>query len=401
MCEDELLKDIDTSNLADPGLSQPICTALQIALVELLLSWGITPTIVVGHSSGEIAAAYCAGGLCRTSALKVAFYRGVVAAWLTKTNREAGAMMSVGLSEGQIDLYLRRIRSEDGQVSVACINSPRNITLSGSKTQIDALATMLEQDHVFIRKLNVTVAYHSQAMKEVADIYGMLIHNIEAGKPSSKAPSMFSTVTGTMIPANDLTNCEYWIRNLVSPVKFLHAVNQLSSQSSKKLARKQKPPGGSIAVDHLLELGPHATLKGPLRDILNEKESSKDMTYSSMLVRGRSAIETALEAAGSLYCMGCPVKLVGINNSKTKLSFPRMLTSLPAYPFNHSRTYWTEGRLSKSFRFRKFPHHELLGTPSSDWNPLEASWRNIITLAENQWIKDHKVSTLYNEHQQF
>jgi acyl transferase domain-containing protein len=389
--KDELLREKETSRLADPAVSQPVCTALQIALFELLSSWGITPAAVVGHSSGEVAAAYAAGGLSRGSAWKVAFYRGVVASWLAKSGREPEAMMSVSLSEAAIDPFLRQLGPEDGHISIGCINSPQNITLSGSLKQIDALATMLEREHVSVRKLKVNVAYHSQSMKEVASIYEMLIGNLKAGRLSSEMPLMYSTVTGKLIPPEELTNSEYWIRNMVSPVQFLQAVNQISSRSSRKLAKKLKASEQNIAVDYLLELGPHATLKAPLMDILKGNGTSDNVSYNSMLVRGRSAVDTALGAAGSLYCMGYPVDLARINVPDNKESPPCMLTSLPAYPWNHSRKYWIESRLSEGFRFRKFPHHELLGTPASDWNPLEARWGNTITLSENQWIKDHKV----------
>jgi acyl transferase domain-containing protein len=385
------MRDKDTSKLADPALSQPICTALQIALVDLLSSWGVSPAAVVGHSSGEIAAACCAGGLSRSSAWKVAFYRGAVASWLAKSTRVAGAMMSVGLSEDAIDVFLQRLGSEGGHISVGCINSPKNITLSGIEPQIDALATMLERDHVSARKLKVNVAYHSQSMKEVASIYEMLIGNLEAGRLSSETPLMSSTVTGMVISPEELTKSQYWITNMVSPVKFLQAVNQISSRSSKKLAKKIKTSRQNITVDHLLELGPHATLQEPLMDILKENGTSENISYSSMLIRGRSAVDTALRAAGGLHCIGYPVDLGRLNVPKEKSSSSCMLTSLPAYPWNHERKYWLESRLSEGLRFRRFPHHELLGTPASDWNPLEARWCNTITLTEYQWIKDHKV----------
>lgn len=68
-----------------------------------------------------------------------------------------------------------------------------------------------------------------------------------------------------------------------------------------------------------------------------------------------------------------------------------MLVDLPSYPFNHTRKYWVESRISKNFRFRQTASHELLGTPVADWNPLDARWRNIIRLSQRQWIQDHKV----------
>lgn len=330
----------------------------------------------------------------------MAYYRGVVAALVTKPNQDSGAMMSVGLSEEAIEPYLQVTRSVGGNISVGCVNSPRNITLSGSKKQIDVLSEALKRDHVFFQKLKVNVAYHSQMMKEVALIYEMLIRNIEAGEgPFINAPLMFSSVTGLLLPIEELMYSKYWVKNLVSQVKFSQAVTHICLQSSKKLARTLNA-NESIKVNHLLEIGPHAALQGILRDILNTQAKSGNISYSSMLVRGRSAIDTALETAGGLFCLGTPVNLSQINVSRQTSLTPRMLTDLPAYPFNHTKKYWLESRLSKNFRFRKYPHHELLGTPAPDWNPLEARWRNIITLKETQWIKDHKVCPFYSKIQE-
>lgn len=388
---EELFKDQDASRLSNPDLSQPICTALQIALVELLLDWGVVPSAVVGHSSGEIAAAYCIGAISREAAWKIAYYRGVVALSLIQSNKEPGAMMSVGLSEADIEAYLCQAGSEVGNISVACINSPRNVTLSGSQKQIALLEKRLEKRNVFARKLKVTVAYHSPSMDEVAFTYGILIHNIEPGEPAIGLPAMFSSVTGHVVSHEELTDSGYWVKNMTCPVKFMQAVTQICSNPSKKLDRKTKSNNRSIRVDHLLEIGPHSTLQGPIRDILNSSIKDSKICYNSMLIRGKSALHTALSAAGSLICAGYPVRLVKINDPSTGLPEPCMLTNLPAYPFNHTKKYWIESRLSKNFRFRKFPHHELLGTQASDWSSLEARWRNIITLEDSPWISDHKV----------
>lgn len=138
----ELYRDDDgDSNLDDPMYSQPACTALQIALVDLLSSWGVVPSAVLGHSSGEIAAAYCAGGLSREWAWKVAYYRGLATASIRSNGSEATTMMSVGLSAEDVQPYLDQFTD---QVSVGCINSPRNVTLSGSQSKIEALQELFK-----------------------------------------------------------------------------------------------------------------------------------------------------------------------------------------------------------------------------------------------------------------
>ena len=178
---------------------------------------------------------------------------------------------------------------------------------------------------------------------------------------------------------------------MVSPVKFMHAITHVCSQSSKKLGQKFNANKNSVMIDHFLEIGPHAALQGPLRDILHAQGKASDIGYSSMLFRGKSALVSALEAAGNLYCIGYPVNLRNVNRSGKELREPSMLTNLPAYPFNHDKKYWLESRLSKDYRFRRNPAHEFLGTASLDWNLLEPRWRKIITQADDKWIKDHQV----------
>src|SRR5271170_6415748 len=120
------------SNINSPTFSQPICTAVQMALVDLLRSFGVQPTAEVGHSSGEIAAAYCAGTISRTSGWKIAYHRGLISAALAKFGRSRGAMMAVGLSEAAVQKYLDKADEHTKGAVVGCVNSPKNVTLTGT-----------------------------------------------------------------------------------------------------------------------------------------------------------------------------------------------------------------------------------------------------------------------------
>lgn len=134
--------------------SQPLCTALQIALVNVLYGWGIKPSSVVGHSSGEIAAAYAAGAITARSAIIIAYYRGKLA----KEQEGKGAMAAVGLGRDEVTSYL-----EDGAV-IACENSPQSVTLSGDKAKIDSIMRRIKTDSpdVLCRRVRVSIAYHSR-----------------------------------------------------------------------------------------------------------------------------------------------------------------------------------------------------------------------------------------------
>ena len=137
-----------------PEISQPLCTAIQIALVNLLRCWGLSPAAVVGHSSGEIAAAYAAGALSSDIAIRLAYYRGFVA----KSLKRHGAMASIGLGRDEVEPCL------SPGVLFACENSGCNVTISGDEDCVNNTIEQLKNNHpdVFARKLKVEIAYHSR-----------------------------------------------------------------------------------------------------------------------------------------------------------------------------------------------------------------------------------------------
>jgi acyl transferase domain-containing protein len=148
-----ILSSDDKANLSRAELSQPLCTALQIALVDLLASWGVKPSAVVGHSSGEIAAAYAAGALSKEGALVAAYYRGFVC----RKPWKAGGMAAVGLGKADVLPLL-----EPG-VGIACENSGSSVTLSGDADALEQVTGLIKQqrENAFVRKLQVEMAYHS------------------------------------------------------------------------------------------------------------------------------------------------------------------------------------------------------------------------------------------------
>ena len=304
-------------------------------------------------------------------------------------------MLAIGLSEASTLPYLDQLRLRFGfsRVTVACFNSPRNVTLSGDEVQIDALKSLLDDDGVFTRKLRVNVAYHAPQMEEIAEIYRNSIENLEPGEIIGDAVAMISSVTARRILRAETTRSEYWVQNMVSPVRFSEAITRLASQSRETLTKKlsgahQK----SIVIYDLIELGPHAALQGPIKEILQTIPRGGEVTYSSLILRGPSALDTTLRVAGRFHCMGYPLNLVEVNQIENTLERkPVLLTNLPEYQFDHSQSHWCESRLSRDYRLRKVPRLDLLGTPATDWNPLEARWRKFVKVSETPWVVDHKV----------
>lgn len=146
----------DKTLLGRAEFAQPLCTALQIALVDLFATWNITPSAVVGHSSGELAAAYAAGALTARDALIAAFYRGYVC----KTAKKTGGMAAVGLGKDDVSIYLAP------GVRIACENSGSSVTLSGDLDILEGIMSKIKEQRpdVLVRKLQVEMAYHSRKL---------------------------------------------------------------------------------------------------------------------------------------------------------------------------------------------------------------------------------------------
>ena len=351
---------------------------------------------MVGHSSGEIAAAYCIGALSFDSALKVSYHRGRLAASLAETTSKPGAMVSIAMSEAEIGPYLEQVmNSRTGEAVIGCVNSPGNVTVSGDVSCIDALQSHMEEQGVFARKLKVTLAYHSPHMRAIAAGYLKAVQNIEPGRRLSqnnddvKEPMMFSSVYGSSIQPGHLSDPQYWVTNMVSTVRFSEALKQLTLRMISEQGNTTKTRLSQIRY---LEIGPHSALRRPLQDTVSRVTGVKSFNYDSLLERGASATETCLQAIGRLRCSCFAVDTTTINIRQPMVEAPHMLVNLPGYPFNHDQTFWHEPRTSRNYRFRKWARHELLGSPSVDWNPLEPKWRNIIKMTENPWMRDHKVS---------
>lgn len=293
-----MARETNKSNLRNPAYSQPICTALQIALIGLLRSWGAKPDLVIGHSSGEIAAACCMGAISHESAVKIAFHRGLGASSLLQKEHSPGAMMAVGLGEDDVLPYVNKI-ADDGRLSVACINSSRNTTIAGPEHLIHALQAMLDADGLFHRKLEVSVAYHSMAMQELATAYASSISKISPGSSEYGNPRMISSLTGRECSSQELRDPTYWARNMISPVLFSSALRHIGlSHSQKSTDEKVRNPH----IDLICEVGPHGSLKGAIMDNLKDMDLARRVNFSSLLSRGQSATKTIMEAAGVIHC---------------------------------------------------------------------------------------------------
>jgi acyl transferase domain-containing protein/NADPH:quinone reductase-like Zn-dependent oxidoreductase/SAM-dependent methyltransferase len=375
MCHtEELNRSKETSKVDDAAVGQPLSTALQVSLVDLLRSWNVSPKCVIGHSSGEIAAAYAAGALSFEHALTVAYFRGLHTSRMRKLeNAPDGAMMAAGLSVNAAETEIANLPSDlQGKLVVACVNSPSSVTISGNRQAVITLSESLQERGIFSRMLKVDVAYHSSDMRLIADDY---LQSIAHCLPmeSSNGVEFWSSVRVSRLEHQDLRP-EYWIENLVSQVKFCQGLGAM--------ARETK----SLAL--LVETSPHSVLDGPTRQILTAQGLT--IPYASMLRRGANAAETALQAVQKMLESGFTVDLQSVNFPVPEQT--PLLHDLPSYCWDHSSRYWFESAITARHLQRSFPYHELLGSRVPHSTPTMAQWRNTIKLSALDWLSDHRVN---------
>ncbi|KAG5978870.1 Type I Iterative PKS [Claviceps digitariae] len=376
--EGELLKMAEESRVRDAELSQPLCTAIQIGLVDLFKSLRVEPYAVVGHSSGEVAAAYAAGLLSAREAIIVAWQRGLAA----KQQSRPGAMAAVGLGRADAEKFLSPPR-----VVIACENSPRSVTVSGDADAIEATIRRINEQlpNTTTRLLKVDKAYHSSHMAEVGDFYtsglrkyipGLFdkmsrLETTESGL--DRQVLYFSSVTGAKEPVQPSElHGTYWQKNLESPVLFKSAIEAALEKIS------------NVAF---LEIGPHPALAGPVRETAAELLGYSDLTipYFGAMSRGENCVESFLASVGELFELNVSFDCSRLVQQTTSLP------GLPHYPWDHATSYWRESRMSQEWRHRQFPAHPLLGIRQLESTTLEPSFRNMLLIQDTPWLRHHRV----------
>ncbi|KAE8392501.1 hypothetical protein BDV23DRAFT_192476 [Aspergillus alliaceus] len=364
----ELTEPREAEHLRKPEFSQPLVTALQIALVDILKRWGVSPKGVIGHSSGEIAAAYAAGLLSKEAAIRAAYYRSQAAALAKKSiegpapqlqqYQQAFGMMATGVGAEAISTYLQGLGQS---VQIACYNSPSSLTLSGTVNALTKVQKRLTEDSKFTRMLQVNLAYHSTFMEEISHGYtDLLTKDFEHLPFEEGAVRMFSSVTGEQLAG--LPDADYWKSNMICPVRFDAALSNMLTTSD--------------APDFLVEVGP-ADLGGIKAQ------------YTSAMARGAADMRSIFEVAGSLNVAGGKADLNQVN--KVDGIKPKVVIDLPNYSWNHSTKYWYESEASKNWRNRLISPHDLLGSKvlGSPWQ--SPAFMRSLNVQDLLWIAGHKM----------
>ena len=348
-----MLTEKSHSKMDQPRISQPANFILQVALTDLWKYYDVTPSAIVGHSVGEVTAAYASGGLSLEDAISVSYHR----SQLQQTVHGQGKMLAIGLPS---DKSYELIEGMENLVSVASTNSPTGTTLAGDAVALEEIANMLEADGVFQRMLHVDVAYHSYQMDGLKNT---LVSALKSLRPQKPAIPLYSTVTGTYAdtPVHD---ADYWWGNVRQTVQFSTVIQSLVSSG----------------YHTFIEVGPHPALSAYLNEIMNAQGVQGHVRPS--LHRRQDEHITFLEGVASLHCLGYPVSWRALGPQETG-----RFIKLPRYPWQREH-YFIESKASKVDRLGT-SGHPLLGQKVI--SPLH-QWQVLINNQIQPYLEDHKVT---------
>lgn len=375
----EELQRLDSPHINNAAFSQPLCTALQILQVDLIRSAGIEFAAVIGHSSGEIAAAYAAGMISAEEAVLVAHQRGLKCRLAKSTDDKDGSMMAVGASFDDVQALCDEPELT-GRVCVAAVNSPASVTVSGDSDGIDEMEIILQDEKKFVRILRVDKAYHSHHMIPCSQPYRDSLEALEINAQEGSGCSWYSSVfeRRRMNDCVESLRGEYWELNLTRPVLFMQAVQH---------TYKTEGP-----FDLTIEVGPHPALKGPTLQTINEFCVDEPL-YCGVSHRGEDAIQSFAKALGFMrtHFGASFVDFRAYEQYCNETQGATLLKGLPNYAWDHETEYWHESRLVRAIRTRADAPHELLGHLQPDSTDQEVRWRNMLRPQEIKWLADHRL----------
>lgn len=288
----------------DTAWTQPALFALQYALVMLWASWGVKPAAVIGHSLGEYAAACAAGAMSFDDGLKLVATRGKLCAGLP-----AGAMAAIYAPLAEVEAA---ITARTDRLSIAAVNGPESIVISGEKTDVEAVIAIFNARKVSTQLLKISMAAHSPLTASALAPLAEAAATIAAKAP--QVPLAWNLTGGLPLPGNGAPDATYWRRHLAEPVRFADGLAELTRQG----------------FDTFLEIGPHPTLTALAQSVLPD-----EARVIHSLRRDENDWTEMTAALARLYVAGARIDWAGVNSDGGQ----KVL--LPTYVFNHRR-YWLD-----------------------------------------------------------
>lgn len=349
----EKIEKADQDEINDTTIAQPLIMAVQIALVEYLDSFGIQPAASVGHSVGEIAAAYSAGILTLDQAVDVILKRSNAQG---KT-RGFGSMAAMEMIPGDAEELLKKMGLNS--LVIAGYNGPTSLTLSGPEDDLLTLRDHAKANDILFKKLDLDYPFHSASMDPIEqEIRDELSHI----NPSNSVSPFISTVTGDILVGEEL-DADYWWQNIRKPVQF------------KSGLEKAWEAGCRLFV----EIGPKSILQGYIRSTIRQETTEN---CGVRFLTGENDVARLAEMPGQIFVLGGDLDL---NSFLPKGSYP---TDLPTYPFD-KQTYILDQTPEAREGLTDPWDHPLLGERGQ--SPL-GEWTLHLGAKNPDFLMDHKVA---------
>src|SRR5271156_5940977 len=353
---DELRRDEADSRVSSTAVAQPASFLVQVGVVAELAHYGMHPKAVVGHSVGEVGAAYVSGMLSLEEAVKVSYHR----SRLQATTAGSGGMLAVGLSEAEA---LERITGR-ADVCIAAVNSRSGVTLAGTQSAITELSEGLTSEGVFSRQLRVEVPYHSHLMDP---ILAELAQSLADLAPRTPIVPLYSTVTSAPVTGPQW-GAQYWCANVRQPVRFADAMTAMIDSGERVF----------------LEVGAHPVLCGNIKEILLGK--GVNGTAIGTLRRDvddHTSVRTALAdlyVAGALDTDHAPGASGGLPPQRP----------LPAHQFQRVRLWSMQPQVADLY----LGTDDARALPGDRIDAGAPEWQTQLAAARLPWLRDHVVADM-------
>ena len=344
--------------LNETAYTQPALFALEYALFELWLSWGIQPTAVMGHSVGELVAACVAGVFSLEDGLKLIAERGR----LMQALPADGDMVAVLASLSHV---LEVIKTDASEVAIAAVNGPQSVVISGKHDSLEAVVASFKAQGIKTKRLNVSHAFHSPLMEPMLSAFERVAAEVTYSLPRLK---LISNLTGE-VATDEISTPQYWCRHIRQPVRFAASMETLHQQ------------GYQVFV----EIGPKPILLGMARQCLEPLEGGS--VWLPSLRPGVADWQILLESLAQLYVRG-----VSVDWSAFDQGYSRHRVDLPTYPFQRQR-YWVE-RNGHQANLSNSAHRSAAGNSGGGIEQAQAAIANLLDLEKTGDFSPAEVKLL-------
>ena len=355
----ELNKDESTSCINETHIAQPAIFAIQVALTRLWQHYSVEPDAVIGHSIGEIAAAYFAGIISLEQAVKIVYWRSLC----QRQFKNTGSMLAVGLKQEEVRRDLLEFDLEyEKNIAIAVQNGPQNVTLSGNSDALEQFAARLNDKNIFNRFLRINIPFHSPILEPLKDQFLESLGKMEPGK---NIIPFYSAVSGAEIKSELITS-DYWYANIRRPVLFYQAISEAIRND----------------CNIFVEISPHPILSKAIKDTLEENKKTGLIVPS--LRRYAPEYQTFMDSFAEIERTGYPV------NWEKCFQYQAKRVKLPHYVM-HKDSYWVETEKLKNERTGKLIHPHLKEKHEFAKEKNTVIWDIVLDKNVTPYINDHRV----------